>query len=537
MSKFFDALVGSKTGLEFVSRLATDPNLLQNSYDQLKGVPIKNYPSQKYADGTDTKTLSKAIIGAHHPEFDRTGFGHVHLHGLITNDLNTYPGVNIENFRKAQQCIFDAIKQDGYDEECSACSKSERLPTEFIDHDKLDALTVLLGIHDLAKIVDFHDKAIDTAKRYKIPLDVKEHDEVAWKILTSGNEDCIRELYPDFHALNQKQRNRVLGALKGRVNPGRLYQLEGTPGELDQGALDTDIAFDLAMYKAYHFLDLGSIRGNYYVVEGEPLPNPQNGKRGDVFWNSFIIENFIKVLELSGQVLCGTLSPVTAYERILETRAKTAGIKDLTDPIQRATARLFSMMNGRVPGLDVQKIVEYLQDNEEPSKLWKNNLITELNESGYDGRPAICVGYGPDLATSIGNGMKSNTNVNFVNMLDVFAQSYNNCLTVVREAIKYVKKAGQITVELEQITKLLSECNNYLAFYHRSPEITPLSDGFVVTTIPASITTLSDKIGPLFSSTSRSSSPAKIRPFAEETSTRDEEGGKEIPVEHRLECK
>lgn len=492
MSKFLDTLLSSSSSLKFVEKLATDPNLLNNSYTQLRGVPIKKYPSQKYENGTDAKTLSYVIFNQHHPEVDRTGFGHWHLYGLLTNDLNTYPGVDEESFRKAQQCIFDAIKIDGYDESSTACAELKRLPQEFIDHDKFDALVVLLGIHDLAKMVDFHEVAIKTAKKYGIILDVKEHDEVAWKILTSANEDCIRELYPDFANLNQIQRNRILGALKGRVNPGRLYQLEGTAGELDQGGMDSSIIFDLAMYKAYHFLDLGSIRGNYFVVEGEPLKNAQ-GKRGDTFWNKFIISNFIKVLVIAGKVLCGELTPVQGYEQIAIIRTSESGA-DLRDPIERAANRIFCMMKTRDPGLDFAIIVTYLKDNTDASTKWKNDLVKELNESGYGtGERSVCVGYGPDLAQIISNGMraKKDPSVGFKDVLEVFAQSYYNCIQAVRKStVKNLEielntlEQGQITIELEQVTKVLAENENYMVFYQNLPSVIPAGDGFVVDTLP-----------------------------------------------------
>ncbi len=283
-------------------------------------------------------------------------------------------------------------------------------------------------------------------------------------ILTSGNEQLIVELYPSFAALNVSQRNLVLGGLAGGINPGRIFQLEGTPGEFAQVTRHGAINFDPAMYAVFHILDLGSIRGNAYVVEGSPLLNAA-GKRVDAFWNDFTIGFMPPILDLAGQVASGKITPVQAYTAVIDMRAKQFNLNPATDD-GRAVVRLCAMMTTRFPKvteIEAKEMLTFLGDNVGSEKEWKNAFVRELNMTGYDGTPSICLGYAP-VAAKIANGMMDQPDVSFIDMFAVFAKSLNNCFTASRAAIssypmlKQVK--GQITVELEKLHPQLVNGNH-----------------------------------------------------------------------------
>ncbi len=490
MSNILDLAYQTKSGLEFVSALKNGP--LKESFDELKGTPIKDYPEQRYpkkegeVEGSLAITISQELEGKQHAEYDRTGFGEVQLHGVLNGDVNTFFGLSEANFRLIQQYIYKAIKKDGAEENIDF-SVSTKILQKNVDAEKLQALVILLGIHDLAKIKEFQDKIKSAAQKHGLELDLKEHDEFAWAILTSKNEALITELYPNFAKLNPKQRNLVLGGLAGAINPGRIFQLEGTPGEFAKVVRDGGIDFDPAMYAAFHLLDMGSIRGNTYVVSGEPLLNAQ-GKRADVFWNNFIIGFMSKILGIAGQVATGKMTPVQAYDEVVKERAQQFGLNP-EEPTERAATRLCAMMTSRFPKVtadEAQAVVAFLKDNESSEKQWKKNFIQELNITGYEGTPSICIGYAPDLAAKIAAGMtKENPGVTFIEMFDVFARSFNNSFVATRAEINKDTKLkgliGQITTELEQVIKLLAD--NCKAFYQGLPSLIKSGDGFVVTTL------------------------------------------------------
>lgn len=482
MLEIYKAVFESSNELEFITKLAEGP--LKEAFDDLQGQPIKDYPPQKQPDGSVAITISQKLVGRQHPEYDRTGLGLLQLYNVLRNNKNTFPGLSESKFAIIQQYVHKAIKYDDkMDVECSA---DEEITKDNVDGDKLAALVVLLGIHDLAKIVDFEKKARLAAEELNFNLDIKEHDEISWEILTSKNQQLIEKLYPSYASLNEKQKNLVLGALAGGINPGRVYQLEATPGEFALVTKHGNIDFDPAMYAAFHILDMGSIRGNFYVVDGSPLLNT-NGKRADAFWNDVTISFMPQILELAGNVVSGSMAPVEAYNAVVNSRATQFKLNAST-PVGYAATRICAMISSRFANFDINNeehvllVNNYLSDNDSVEDAWKNNLIEELNTSGYDGKPSICVGYAPDIAAKIYQGMKEDKSNTLKIMLNVFAKSLNNFFIAGRESINsneiLKSQTGQITIEAEKLHPLMTG-ESCKAIYNQTPILTWSAGGFV----------------------------------------------------------
>ena len=92
------------------------------------------------------------------------------------------------------------------------------------------------------------------------------------------------------------------------------------------------------------------------------------------------------------------------------------------------------------------------------------------------------MGYAPDIAEKIYQGMKENTSNMFIDMFGVFAKSLNNFFIACRAAINgneaLKSQTGQITVEAEKLHPLLIG-KDYDALSKALPELTLSGGGFV----------------------------------------------------------
>jgi hypothetical protein len=470
---------GSGSGLEFVRGLSEGP--LRAEFAALTGTPVKNYPLQRQPDGSTAVTISQALLGQQHPEFDRTGLGEAQLHALMNDNRELFPDISEENFFLLQQCIYESVKKDGAPDTFRSPGS---IPREYVNAERLEALVVLLGIHDLAKIREVDNAMRGEGDRY---ASTQDHDEVAWHVLTSGDQSLIAKYFPSFARLNDMQRSMVLGGLASSINPGRIYQLEGTAGEFALGLRHGAVDISPAIYRAFHVLDIGSIRGNAYVVDGEPLKNA-NGKRADVFWNNFTLSFMPPIFDLAGQVAAGRISPVQAYANFLARRAAEFGL-DPSTPSGYAATRISAMINTRFPEVRPMDVLRFLNDQEGPENMWKWELVAELSRTGYDGSPSIALGYMPDVAAKIAAGMRAeNPGVSFSDMLLVFSRSLYNSFRASRAAInddpELRSKAGQVTVELEKLHPQLAG-GNHRRLEQYLPPLRRAGDGFVMDTLPS----------------------------------------------------
>ena len=434
----------------------------------LQGKPEKPYEQQIYAEtNTPVMTLSQIITGDFHPELDRTVYGVVLMHSLIQGNKDGFPGLSAEAFGDLQHYLYAAIKKDNSSD---INLEGGILPLHQIDPSKLEAFTTLLMIHDLGKILDFQTFLANKAKEYNFEIAAADHDDLLFALLKDAPEDVLRETAPSYAALDTSQRRDVLGALVGGVNPGRIFQLEGAPGEFSSVVQDGSIPVNPDFYRAFHTLDMASIRGHLYAAAGEPILNA-NGKPAQVFWNDFIHKFMPDIFLLAGQVANGEATPVEAYKKVLDGRAEQFGL-DADDPVQKAATRLCAMYRGK--NVSPADVVTFLHDAEDGSA-WKRGFIAELTTSGYEtvegqAAPSITIGYAPDVSQQI-----EQSGLSGMEAFEVWAVGLNDMFCDVRAEIQNADHAslglneqgqGQVTVEVQGLLGQLKDNPRLLSSGH-----------------------------------------------------------------------
>lgn len=511
--EIYNALCASKTPLEFIISLATQ--ILKKSYDELRGKPIKYYNkpdnittlsmaiyNDKDIDGVTTKA---------YPEVDRTGVTHYYLFMLLTNNPSGYPNLSTKMFQELQELAFNAVKKEGkqYDREIG-------IQLEDIDPIRLEAVTVALAFHDLPKIEDFVIKVKQLAESINLVFpEGGDHDVVNNFVFSSGNEELIAELYPDFFKLGQEQRDMALSFIRSHIydentgkkitvesiNRGRAYQLEDAASmfyELQKVAEQRKKikihAVDKSIQKLLMILDLTSVRGHEFDV---PELNGNQVITKGYFWKGGdpMIATFINIPEIEEQVLSGEIDALTAYNKIVDFRAKEFGLDGWeTDKSVYAATKIAANISSRfgknhsTSHKEAQRILDFFRNNKGAENAWITELQNELCETGFDGKPALYIGYSPDMAKIISDAVDTDpanasltADERFDLKIEIYLKSLHNIFMPLRKAIASDSDAKKIGVELEGLLQSLKA--NYKMFYHN-----PVSIAFNPTTEIYSVT-------------------------------------------------
>lgn len=416
--------------------------------------PIKGTP----APDERIQTLSRALAKGDHAEFNRTMYSILLLKALIAGNEAAFPSLSPEKFQDFQRIIHACIGNEN-----RVPRFGEPILAEYINKEKLGMLIAVLVCHDVGKIEENIECAKKIAQDKGYTLTAGDDDAIILILSRIAIDDplAVAPLLPFVSQLNKEGRVEFSRAFSTKVNPGRIAQLEGTPDEFSALVPQQDNrATDFALFKAYHCLDMAGIWGFK-----EDIKHPGN----PCFW-SIISDIASLAFHVAGQVASGQLTPQKAYQKVVNNRAFLFGLNP-ADPVEHAAIRLAAMRHTRslmIAGnrdgdqIKPMDIVAFLRDNK-GSNTWKIDLVNHLNRGcRNEGKPAITVGFAPDVGDKI--AQKCGNNVN------EFLELWLRSIYCVQRAV--IQKAGeegrskesQLTVELQPILKAVGDTPDALIY-------------------------------------------------------------------------
>lgn len=377
-----DALLACQTGDEFVKTAMGGWRTLAL------------YPEPKtYLLGESTKVFEPArqddTNWAHslYParEFEVTGSLIYLMHSLmagsiIVADKKRFPKLSDENFGEFQTWLLKAFGT----EEAKTQERNGVVPIarEDINADKFDAFMALTVTHDLGKAKKF----LEEVERYGGTV-AASHDET---IALAVDHPEISRLLISIDRLNDEQKEDVRAVFKANCNLGRVMQLESKAGELE--GLKDLTKHQANLLVAHIATDVAGALGHL---------NPTQS----ILWSDQMHEGYKSVFTIAPKVASGELSVQDAFEQILRNNCEQQGM-DYDIPEERAATILATQTRERIPA---SQIADILKDREEanPADKWKERLVAEECETGYDRKSAICLGFSPDVFGNMSQGLGS----------------------------------------------------------------------------------------------------------------------------------
>lgn len=371
-----------KTGEEFVKTVMGGWNKLAL------------YPEpKKYLLGESTKAFepaeqTKGWANFAYParEFEVTGNLVYLMHSLmagslIIGDKKKFPKLSDENFAEFQQWLLNAFGTEEARHK-QVTDTIHPIARGDVDPAKFDAFMALTVTHDLGKAKKF----LEDVERYGGTV-AASHDET---IALAVEDSKVSGLLTSIERLDELEKQDVKAVFKANCNLGRVMQLECKAGELE--GLKNLTEQQANMLVAHIATDVAGALGHV---------NPSQS----ILWSNQMHEGYKPVFEIVPKVANGEMTPQEAFEQVLRHNCKLQQM-DYDVPEERAAVILSAQTRGKIPA---QEICDILQDREEnnPADKWKERLISEECETGYDKRAAICLGFAPDVFGNMSQGLGS----------------------------------------------------------------------------------------------------------------------------------
>jgi hypothetical protein len=423
-------LLNSKSGDEFIKLVAGS----QNSPALCPEFPLYllNPSTKLFTPAVQDDTLFSNAMWPR-IEFDRTASTAYLLHALmaaavVTGNESAFPKLSSSKFTEFQKLALGYYGNDKA-QEIDFSQGPVSIGREVIDLEKFDTFIALTAIHDLCK--SQHFMFLLEYSGVKLHAD---HDD---NILEVMKTEELWPLIPSFERKSLAEKQDIIAVFGTGHNMGRTAQLEGTPAGMAGARGQTLIQERL---NALHYAtDVAGVMGNI-------------APRHSLLWDETLHTNMFVVFEQTARVVRGT-HVVDAYNEVLSHRAKEFGLDANDHSIGRPATRLCAMMRKIA---DPALVTNYLKSIS--AEEWGQNLIRELNETGYNGRPAIQIGFAPDIFNNIHQSTSDDPKArDTAKALDLWCRFMNKTMQKVRletrgknlESFGIQNNEGQIGIEVD----------------------------------------------------------------------------------------
>lgn len=437
-NRYLDWLYQTETGKEpinnLVDTLKEAIELTNNKYVDIDSYEL-NIIRRIINDYPEIMTLVGNI------QFTPESFG-------TNNEKKTYgqllfPDVDLNQLKEFDRTILSIllyfyIKDNRYDKFIEQQSGDNKLTRETFDKirefikinfnsfEKEKLLLYYMVINDLGK----SQQVIDTLKTKGI--ENVDHDVLLNYLLQFG-------MLPTLDKFSKESQECLANVLNYGINIGQYIQGECVDYSFNE-VLNLS-PFERTLMIAEAMLDIGGVLGHV------------NNQNGSVILNQSTADNIL----VASNILATCDDPTKIFDEYLLKKADKMQIENTNQELKKAITRICLMM--RLYKKEDIKIVENeILNNDTNYEL----LIHELNQSGYNGSPAILLYYSPALLSNTYGYFKRN------NSLNPLSDALKACLPFMQQVMQNARlginknENGVITIMLRDAAIAASQDPNQL---------------------------------------------------------------------------